>query len=183
MQGLSPGTLSPVEVSDLAPGSVVYDCRPPLLPVTVQLRGPLSPCVVHPAASSSLAAPPADDVVGTPGPDPTESCVPLSVTSDDPGMYLEDELCRTAGSHFFSFVPMSPSRYPAPAVPAGVPSVGESQMAPPPFRVVNALPSIDAFPTYSMSPAVSYGPVTSLVTPELCVTRESSFDGSVPGGL
>ena len=40
-------------------GAVVYDCRPLVLPVSIRLSDFRRPSVVRPAASSSLAAPPA----------------------------------------------------------------------------------------------------------------------------
>ena len=58
VQDMSAGVLSPVAVSDQAPGAIIYDCRTPILPVTVRLRGLRGPCVIRPTASSSLTAPP-----------------------------------------------------------------------------------------------------------------------------
>ena len=52
VQDMSASVLSPVAVSDQAPGAIIYDCRPPILPVTVWLRGLRGPCVIRSAASS-----------------------------------------------------------------------------------------------------------------------------------
>ena len=49
-------------------------------------------------------------------------------------------------------VPMSPSRYPAPPVPAMDISVSETWLSPSQSQVVNTLSAIDVFPPYTMSP-------------------------------
>ena len=112
----------------------------------------------------------------------------------DPSTDLEDELC-----HFSPLqemisplpksgedLPMSPSRYPAPTVPDVCSLAPATQMSPAPLRVVNSLPTIDVFPTYTMSPAVSYyEPSTSPVTPELPETSDSvssDVDGQLSRG-
>ena len=46
-------------VSDRDPDAIIFDCRPPILPVSIRMSGPQAPCVVS-AASLSLAAPPGE---------------------------------------------------------------------------------------------------------------------------
>ena len=187
VQDISAGVLLPVAVSDQAPGAIIYDCRPPNLPITVRLRGLRGPCVVSSTALSSLAAPPEgeDLVAGASVPDPATAPEIEFVLSDDPGTNLEDELC-----HFSPLqemisplpesddVPMSPSRYPAPPVPTMDIYVSETQVSPSQSRVVNKLPTIDVFPIYTILPAVSsYTPATSPVTLSVPV----DFDYVSPG--
>ena len=63
-QGLShSGAVFVSQASDQAPGAIIYDCRPPILPVTVRLRGLRGPCLIRSTASSSLTAPPEGDLV------------------------------------------------------------------------------------------------------------------------
>ena len=108
-------------------------------------------------------------------------------SSDDPGTDLEDEV-----GHFSPLrepisplpessvdVPISLSRYLAPAVPEMSSPASATQVSPAPLRVVNSLPTIDAFPTYTISPAVSYyEPSTSPVTPALPETSDYVSPGS-----
>ena len=137
VQDMTAGVLSPVAVSDQAPGAIIYDCRPPILPVTVRLQGLRGPCVIHSTASSSMAAPPEgeDSVAGASVPGLAAAPEIRSVLSDSD---LEDELC-----HFSPLqetisplpesgddVPMSPSRYLAPPVPDTDISVSETRVSP-----------------------------------------------------
>ena len=75
-------------------GAIVYDCRPPLLPVSLQLKDigalPLRPTVV----SASLAAPPGEDGMAISGVGPEGIVLPeLGVAPlVDSGTDLEDEL-------------------------------------------------------------------------------------------
>ena len=86
VQDLSSHVLSSVTVW----GAIIYDCRPPILPVTVQLRGVWGPCVVRSAVSSSLAALPEGGID-----DRSFRCPGIpSALLDDPGTDLEDELCH-----------------------------------------------------------------------------------------
>ena len=61
--GESVGDLTIQDTSEVQ-GAIIYDCRPPLLPVSLQLKDigplPLRPAVV----SASLAAPPWEDGPG-----------------------------------------------------------------------------------------------------------------------
>ena len=50
------------DVQEMA-GAIVYDCCPPVLPVSIKLRNLRCPSVVHPAALSSLPAPPAEEAL------------------------------------------------------------------------------------------------------------------------
>ena len=97
VQDISDGVLSPVAVSNQAPGAIIYDCRPPILPVTVRLRGLRGPCVVRLTVSSSLAAPPEEEeedmVARASVPDPAAALTIQSILSNDPGTD-ENELCH-----------------------------------------------------------------------------------------
>ena len=92
---------------------------------------------------------------------------------------LEDELLNVSPlstiisplPHSDSALPVSPSRYPEP--PA-------SLLSPVQLRVVNTLPSIDLFPSYTLSPAHScYAPATSLITTDVPDTSEYLSPGSL----
>ena len=54
-----PASMTVVQDVHEMEGKIVYDCRPPVLPVSIQLRDFRRPSVARPAASSSLPAPPA----------------------------------------------------------------------------------------------------------------------------
>ena len=110
-----------------------------------------------------------------------------AVLSDNSGTDLEDELChfsplpRTISPlpESDNDFPVSPSRYPAPPVPAMADPAPATWMSPTPLRVVNTLPMIDAFPTYTLSPAASYyAPATSPVTPAVPVASDYVSPGS-----
>ena len=102
-------------------------------------------------------------MAGASVPDQEATVVHASVLSNNPGTDLEDKLCHLSPlpevisplPESGNDVPMSPSLYPAMAVPAMDPSVSATWVSPTPLRVVNTLPTIDVFPTYSMSPAIS----------------------------
>ena len=86
-------TLTAQDLSDLQ-GALVYDCRPPLLPVSLRLDdiGPLS--LSRTVVSASLAAPPQEDFMEIGGVSPEGVAVPeLGVASlVDTDTELEDEL-------------------------------------------------------------------------------------------
>ena len=104
--------------------------------------------LVHSAASSSLAAPPEGEDLVTRASVPDTAAAPEipSALSDDPGTYLEDELCHFSPlQEAISPLPpsgddvlMSPSRYPARPEPTMDISVSETQVSPSQSRVVNA---------------------------------------------
>ena len=167
---------------DLA-GLVVYDARPRILPVSIRLdrlRG-LS-VILHPP-SASLATPPVSPVSRVSDQEPAAVSGIAHVGPEDPGTDLEDELdyddldfdlvsplpwMVSPLPELDSLRPVSPSQYPAPPLPASVDSVSVTPLPPGPIRVVNALPTIDSFPTYSMSPALSYYvPETSSISEDL----------------
>ena len=138
-------------------GAVIYDCRPRILPVLIKLRDCRRPSGVRPAASASLA--------------PPEFTV---ISSDDPGTDLEDELLQISLlPPIVSPLPesdaapgVSLSLYPAPPVPTLADPELTSCLPSVPLRVVNELPAIDLFPSYTMSSEHSYydqetSPVTS----------------------
>ena len=89
--------------SDLQ-GAIAYDCRPPLLPVSLRLEdiGPLP--MRHTVVSASLAAPPREDCMAIGGVSPEGVAIPgLGVTPlVDPETDLEDELPTPEDSTLFS---------------------------------------------------------------------------------
>ena len=91
--GVESPTLPVQDIPDLT-GAIIYDCRSPLLPVSLRLRDiGLSPRA-RPVASASLAAPPPEDSMVIGGASPEGVAIPeLGVAPpDDSGMDLLDEL-------------------------------------------------------------------------------------------
>ena len=125
-------------------GAVVYDCRPRVLPVSIQLRDFRRPSVVRPAASSSLAAPPAEEALVSRSSVLERAAAPVfaAVLSDDSGTGLEDELLHVSPLLMIisplpdsdTALPVSPSRYPAPPVPALADPAPASQLSSVPLR-------------------------------------------------
>ena len=96
--------------------------------------------------------------------------------SDDPGTDLEDKLLQILPLPTIVSLlpepdvglPVSPSLYLAPPVPALPDPAMPSSLHFAPLRVVNELPTIDLFPSYTISPAHSYyDPDTSPVTSDI----------------
>ena len=91
--GVELPTLTVQDASNLQ-GAIVYDCRPPLLPVSLRLEdiGPLPLC--RTVVSASLAAPPQEDFMAIGGVSSERVAIPeLGVTPlVDPDTDLEDEL-------------------------------------------------------------------------------------------
>ena len=81
--------------SDLQ-GAIVYDCRPPMLPVSLRLKdiGPLTLC--RTVVSASLATPPQEDFVAIDGASQEGVANPElgAATLIDPDTALEDEAYR-----------------------------------------------------------------------------------------
>ena len=106
----------------------------------------------------------------------------MSDFSSDTGAELEDELCHfqplpetvsPLSASSVADLPMSPSRYPALAVPEVASADSATRVSPTPIREVHSLQTMDVFPMYEMSPDVSYyEPATSLVTPALPVDSD-----------
>ena len=72
----APSSVTAVQdVQELA-GAVVYDCRPPVLLVSIKLRDQRRSSVVRPAASSGLAAPLAEQATGSRGSVPERAAAP-----------------------------------------------------------------------------------------------------------
>ena len=96
VQDISAGVLSPVAPSDRDPDAIVYNCWPPVLPVSIRMRGPRGSCVVVSAASLSVAAPPGEvgSVVGVLFSYQGVASAFTSESFSDPGTDLEDELCH-----------------------------------------------------------------------------------------
>ena len=176
-------------VRELA-GAVVYDCRPRILPVSIRLQYFRRPSGVRLAASSNLTTPPAEEAPVFRNSVPERAATPefAAILSDDSGTDLEDELLHV--SLLLTIVsplqdpdtalPVSPSRYPAPPVPALPDPAPTSQLSPVPLRVVNELPTIDLFPSFTMSPAHSYYALaTSPITTDVHDTSEYLSPGSV----
>ena len=175
-------------VKELA-GAVVYDCRPSVLPVSIKLKDFRRPSVVRPAASSSLAAPLAEQAPVSRSSVLERAAAPVfaAVASDDSGTDLEDELLHVSPLPMMisplpdsdTAFPVSPSRYPEPPVPALADPAPASQLSSVPLRVVNTLPSRDLFPAYTMSPAHSvYALATSPVTTDVPDASEYLLSGS-----
>ena len=80
-------------VRDLA-GAVIYDCRPRIMPVSIRLQDFRRLSGVCPAASSSLAAPPAEEATMLGNAVPERAATPefAAILSDDPGTDLDDEM-------------------------------------------------------------------------------------------
>ena len=166
-------------------GAVVYDCRPPHLPVSLRLKDIGLLPRARPVASASLAAPPPEETMVIGGVIPERVAIPeLGVAPpDDSGTDLEDELINI--SPFPTIVsplpepdealPESPSLYPEPPVPAQPDPVSRFI----PLREAEERPTIDLFPSYLISPAQSnYDPATSLVTSDLQDDSESLLPDS-----
>ena len=96
-------TLTVQDPSDLQ-GAIVYDCRPPLLPVSLRLKdiGPLP--LRRTVVSASLAAPPQEDFTAIGGMSPERVAIPeLGVAPlVDPDTDLEDELATPEDSMLLS---------------------------------------------------------------------------------
>ena len=91
--GVGPPTWTAQDASDLM-GTVVRDCRPPLLPVSLWLKDVGQLPLRRTVASARLASPPPEDSVVIGGASPERVAIPeLGVaSSDDRGTDLEDEL-------------------------------------------------------------------------------------------
>ena len=131
-------------------GAVVYDCRPRVLSVSIRLRDFRRLSVVRSAASSSLAAPPAEEAPVFRNSVPERAVTPVfaAVLLDDSGTDFRGQTV-TCLSVADTALPVSSSRYTAPPVPALPDPVPTSQLSHVPLRVVNALPTIDLFPSYT----------------------------------
>ena len=115
------------DVRELA-GAIVYDCRPPLLPVLIPLRDLQHSSVDYTAASSSLAAAPAEETPGPRDSVPERVAAPefAAASSVDPGTDLEDELVYVSPVPTMisplpdsdAALPVSPSGYLEPQLPA-----------------------------------------------------------------
>ena len=170
-------------------GAVIYDNRPRILPVSIQLKDIGRPSRVRPTASASLAAPPVEETMVIGSVSPERAAIPeFGVTpSDDPGTDLEDELLRVSPLPTIvsslpepdETLPVSPSLYPAPPVP------GQHNPAPTfdsrfvPLRDVDERLTIDFFLSYMISLAQSYyDPATSPVTFDVHDVSECLSPGS-----
>ena len=165
--GVESPTLNVQDIPDLT-GAIIYDCRPPLLPVSLRLRDiGLSPR----ARPVALAVPPPEDSMVIGGASPERVAIPeLGVAPpDDSGTELEDELCDellntsplpTIVSPLMEPVEAlpSPSLYPEPPVPAQpdpAPSVVSRDA---PLWEVDERPTLDLFPSFFISPTSSHFP-------------------------
>ena len=99
-------------------GAVIYDCRPRILPVLIQLKDIGRSPRFRPVASASLAAPPVEETMMIGGVSPERVAIPeLGVAPpDDPRTYLEDELLQISPLPTIvspiPALPVSPSLYP-----------------------------------------------------------------------
>ena len=169
------------DVRELA-GNIIFDCRPPILPVSILLHDFRGASVDRPAAPSSLAAAPAEETPGCSGSVREQVTTPrfAEAPADDTGTDLEDELEYVSPLPMMisplpdsdAAPPVSPSRYLDPPLPA---LAGSSV----PIRVGNALPTCDQFPLYDLSPECSlYPPLVSPVTTNIPDTPEFPSPGS-----
>ena len=154
---LSPVTVDQT-VQDLT-GAVVYDCRPRLLPVSITLQDCLRPSGVRPAASASLAAPSAEETMML-GSTSTERSAPpeFAVTISDDPRFPEPDVGLPVSQSLYLTPPVD--ELPDPTLP--------SSLHFSPLRVGNELPTIDLFPSLTISLAQSYyDPYTSPVTSDI----------------
>ena len=169
--GVESPTMPVQDIPDLM-GAIIYDCRPPLLPVSLRLRDIGLSSRARPVDLASLAVPPPDDsmVIGPASPEGV--VIPkLGVTSlDDSGTDLEDELLSISPlSPIVSpltepdeTLPVSPSLYPESTVPAQPDPVTSVESRVVPLREAVKRPTLDLFPSFFISPAQSYyDPATS----------------------
>ena len=168
----------------------MYDCRPRILTVSIQLKDIGCSPRFRPVASASLAAPPAEENMVIGGASPERVAVPeLGVAPpDDPGMDLKDELLQISPLPTIvsplpepdETLPVSPSFYDQ---CSSLPVLGQPDPAPTfesrfiPLREADERPTIDLFPSYIISPAQSY-PVTSPVTLDIQDVSECLSPGS-----
>ena len=163
-------------------GALVYDCRPPLLPVSIPLRDLHCSSADRPTAPSSLVAAPVEVTPGFSGLVRERVATPgfMETPLDDPGTDVEDELEYVSPLLTMisplpdsdAAIPMSPARYlePPPPALAGSPT-------PPPVEKV--LPTHIQFLTYTASPEhVLCAPVVSPVTMDLPETPRFPSPGS-----
>ena len=119
--------LSPVAVLARDLDVIIYDCRPPIIPVSIKLKGHQNNVVVS-TVLASLAALSGEVGLqcGASLPERDAEAALMSGLSSDVGTDLEDELCRfqplpetlsLLSNSSVVNLPMSLSRYPAPAVP------------------------------------------------------------------
>ena len=166
--GVESPTMTVQAIPDLA-GAIVYDCRPPLLPVSLRLNDIGLLPRDRPVASASLAAPPSEDTMVIGGASPEGVAISeLGVAPpDDSGTDLEDELLNVSLlptivsplTEPVEALPVCPSLYPEPPVPA-LPDLAR--------RVTVYSTPIDLLPSFLISPAQSYyDPATSPITSDV----------------
>ena len=165
--------MSPTAVSSPDPNTIIYDGRPSILPVSINLADLAGDDVVVTVDLPSVIAPPGGNGRESGGPTSARDSEPASMSefSSDTDPDLEDEICRfqplqTAVSPLSTTsmvgVRTSPSQYPAAAVPV-VPS---TRVSPATIREACSPGTLDVFLTYVPSPDVSfYIRTTSPVTP------------------
>ena len=73
--GVESPTMAVQAIPDLA-GAIIYDCRPPLLPVSLRLKDIGLLPRARPVASTSLAAPPPEDTMVIGGASPEGVAIP-----------------------------------------------------------------------------------------------------------
>ena len=122
-------------------------------------------------AAQELPTPEDSMMIG--GASPERVAIPeLGVTPpDDSETDLEDELLNIVVSPLMEPVealPVSPSLYPEPPVPAQLDPVPSVELRDVPLRDEEERPTIDLFPSFLISPVQSYyEPVTSPITSDL----------------
>ena len=152
--GVELPTLTVHDASDLQ-GLIVYNCRPPLLPVSLRLEdiGPLPLC--RTVVSASLAAPPQEDFMAIGGVSPESVAIPeLGVAPlVDSDTDLQDELPTPEDSMLLSY-----------SSPEGV-RLPRVRPAPADLALKKALISVSVLPVM-VTPLVEAFPVAPSTYPE-----------------
>ena len=112
--------MSPSAVMTQDADAIIFDCRPPILPVSIRMKGFRRNNIVVSAELLVQIAPPGEVRQADDDSFPERDAGPalLSEFSSDVGTDLEDELChfQPLSETVSPLSPMLPSHYPAPAV-------------------------------------------------------------------
>ena len=143
-----------------AQGALVYDCRPPLLPVSLQLCDLGTLAGRQPEVSASMAVPPWEEgpLIGDVDSDmlvfPELGIAPLITPIVDP---VVDSM-------------VSPAAYPEPPIPVVLVDEPVPVLESSPLQEVADSPVRECSPSFHASP-VGYGPIPSPISPSLRITN------------